>query len=156
MEVLPLNHRAKWTKNEEKQLLKETKMKIDINKIAENHKRTIGAIKFKLIRYVIDLIDIDPSITLEKLLEITNLSKDELFDGFKKVNYHYNEIEDDEIEEDKEDDDEIEEEEDENEDDEEDFKKDIKDIKKDISLILRLIMTSIFAVNIYFILIMKL
>lgn len=128
MEVAPLNHRAKWTKNEEKQLIKETKMKIDIKKIAENHKRTIGAIKFKLIRYVIDLIDIEPTITLKELLEITNLSKEELFDGFKKVNYHYEEF----IEE-----------------DEDDFKKDIKEIKRDISAILTIIITALFAVNIY-------
>ena len=47
----PENHRVKWTDNELKKLLKETKNKIDIETIANNHKRTIGSIKFKLFRY---------------------------------------------------------------------------------------------------------
>jgi len=132
MEVMPLNHRAKWTKKEEKQLLRETKMKIDIKKIAENHKRTIGAIKFKIIRSVIDLIDNNPTITLKKLLEITNLSKEELFDGFKQVNYHYEEDEEDD-----------------------DLKEDIKEIKSDISAIYNLIIASVISINIYFLLNIK-
>lgn len=132
--MVPANHRAKWTKNEEKQLLKETKMKIDIKKIAENHKRTIGAIKFKLVRFVIDLIDVEPTISLERLLEITNLSKEELFEGFKKVNYHFEEVVDD---------------------DEEivDENEDVYNMKKEILII---IMTTFFAVNIYFLMTMNL
>lgn len=127
--MVPANHRAKWTKNEEKQLLKETKMKIDIKKIAENHKRTIGAIKFKLVRFVIDLIDVEPTISLEKLLEITNLSKEELFEGFKKVNYHFEEVLDD--------------------DEEEEENNNMKEI-------IIIMMTILFAVNIYFLMNMDL
>lgn len=134
MEMVPANHRAKWTKNEEKQLLKETKMKIDIKKIAENHKRTIGAIKFKLVRFVIDLIDVEPTISLEKLLEITNLSKEELFEGFKKVNYHFEEVLDDDDEDD--------------EDDEEE--------NNNMKEIIIIMMTILFAVNIYFLMNMDL
>jgi len=141
MEMVPANHRAKWTKNEEKQLLKETKMKIDIKKIAENHKRTIGAIKFKLVRFVIDLIDVEPTISLERLLEITNLSKEELFEGFKKVNYHFEEVVEEIEEEDEEDDD---------EDDEDIINND------NIKEIIKVIMTTFFAVNIYFLMTMNL
>jgi len=90
MEHLPLNHRAKWTKTEQTQLLKETKMKIDINQIALNHKRTIGAIKFKLIRIAANLVDEHPSININKLIDITNLSKDDLLIGFNKIHLDFN------------------------------------------------------------------
>jgi len=136
MEMVPANHRAKWTKNDEKQLLKETKMKIDIKKIAENHKRTIGAIKFKLVRFVIDLIDVEPTISLKKLLEITNLPKEELFEGFKKVNYHFEEVLDD--------------------DDEDDEENDDEENNNNMKEIIIIMMTILFAVNIYFLMNMDL
>jgi hypothetical protein len=47
---MPINHRTKWTNEEFNQLLKETNNKLNIKKIAQNHKRTIEAIKFRLIR----------------------------------------------------------------------------------------------------------
>lgn len=57
MDINPDNHRSKWTNNEIKKLLEEVKNKIPIYKIADKHKRTIGAIKFKLIRHAIELIE---------------------------------------------------------------------------------------------------
>ncbi len=52
---MPINHRIKWTDDELNQLLRETNNKININKIADNHKRTVEAIKFKLFRHSIKL-----------------------------------------------------------------------------------------------------
>lgn len=86
MEILPENHRTKWTINETKKLMDDVKKKTPIYLIAEKHKRTVGAIKFKLIRYAIELINkkkIEPK--LNQITEITNLSKDDLLDGFKKL-----------------------------------------------------------------------
>ena len=94
---MPINHRAKWTNDEFNQLLIETNNKLNIEKIAQNHKRTIDAIKFRLIRYAIKLIDEEPNTSLKHIQELTNMSKEDLLEGFKKINYnyHYNEIEED-------------------------------------------------------------
>jgi hypothetical protein len=87
---MPINHRIKWTDDELNQLLRETNNKININKIADNHKRTVEAIKFKLIRHSIKLIDDNPlTISLKEIQKITNLSKNDLLDGFKKIKYNY-------------------------------------------------------------------
>lgn len=90
MEVaVPENHRAIWSNTEFKQLLKEVKKGLDFNTIANNHKRTIGAIKYKLIRYAIQLAEEDQTITLEHLCDITNLTKDDLVYGFEKLKFDY-------------------------------------------------------------------
>ncbi len=87
---MPINHRIKWTDDELNQLLIETNKKININKIADNHKRTVEAIKFKLIRYSIKLIEDNPlTISLKDIQKITNLSENDLLDGFKKIKYNY-------------------------------------------------------------------
>lgn len=92
MESYPNNHRAKWTDNETIKLLNEVKNKTPFHIIAENHQRTIGAIKYKLIRYAIDeMKDYDKELSMEYLMKLTNLSKDELLEGFKKLNFEYNE-----------------------------------------------------------------
>lgn len=95
---LPVNHRKQWSDTENKHLLNEVKNKTPIHLIAEMHKRTIGAIKYKLIRNVIDDIEelrecelnfvySDPPI--EYLSEITNLSKRDLLEGFAKIKFDY-------------------------------------------------------------------
>jgi len=79
-----LNKMRKWSNNEIKKLLVEIKNKIPIYKIANNHKRTITAIKFKLIHYAIELIKekkLQPN--LNDISKITNLSKKDLIAGFK-------------------------------------------------------------------------
>jgi hypothetical protein len=90
METFPTNHRAKWTDCEFKTLLYEVKRKTPFQDIAVNHKRTIGAIKYKLIRYAIDeMKENDKEFSIEHLMKITNLSKEELLEGFKKLNFNY-------------------------------------------------------------------
>jgi len=89
MSEVPENHRVKWSDSEFKKLLKEVKNKINIETIANNHKRTIGAIKFKLFRYAIELSEKDQSITLNELCHLTNLNKDELIEGFQKLKYEF-------------------------------------------------------------------
>lgn len=90
METFPTNHRAKWTDCEIKTLLYEVKRKTPFQDIAVNHKRTIGAIKYKLIRYAIDeMKENDKEFSIEHLMKITNLSKEELLEGFKKLNFNY-------------------------------------------------------------------
>lgn len=88
MENYPENHRVKWSDIETKLLYREAKFKLDLTHIANTHKRTIGAIKFKLIRYAIDLSKSDKSLTLDKLSEITNLPVDILIEGFEKLHYN--------------------------------------------------------------------
>lgn len=90
---MPINHRAKWTSEEFNELLKETNNKLNIKKIAQNHKRTIDAIKFRLIRYAVKLIDEEPTTSLKHIQELTNLSREDLLEGFEKIKYNYNEIE---------------------------------------------------------------
>lgn len=89
---MPLNHLAKWTNEEFNQLLKETNNKLNIKIIAKNHKRTIEAIKFKLIKYAVKLINEEPNTSLTHIQDLTNLSKDDLLKGFEKIHYNYNEI----------------------------------------------------------------
>jgi hypothetical protein len=92
METFPDNHRAKWTDCEINNLLSEVKKRTPFHIIAENHHRTIGAIKFKLIRYAIEeLKDNELSLSMDYLTRITNLSKEELLEGFKKLNFNYEE-----------------------------------------------------------------
>jgi hypothetical protein len=90
---MPINHRTKWTNEEFNQLLKETNNKLNIKKIAQNHKRTINAIKFRLIRYAVKLIDEEPNTSLKHIQELTNMSREDLLEGFEKIKYNYNEIE---------------------------------------------------------------
>jgi hypothetical protein len=99
---MPINHRTKWTNEEFNQLLKETNNKLNIKKIAQNHKRTIEAIKFRLVRYAVKLIDEEPNTSLKHICELTNLSREDLLEGFEKINYNYKEIEE-EVEEEVED-----------------------------------------------------
>lgn len=96
MEYFPDNHRTKWSDDEIKKLLHEIKKKTPFHQIAENHQRTIGAIKYKLIRYAIDEIkDNDNDLSIDYLMKITNLSREELLEGFKKLNFEYNDKSDD-------------------------------------------------------------
>jgi len=102
-EDMPINHRARWTDEELKTLLKEIKKNLDFNIIANNHKRTIGAIKYKLIRYAIDKGEKDQTLTLENLINMTKLSREDLLGGFEKLHYDYKYlIEDEKKEDDKE------------------------------------------------------
>lgn len=57
MEVLPDNHSYNWTNEELNNLIKAIKSKTPIHIIAKNHKRTVGAIKFKIIRYIASIIE---------------------------------------------------------------------------------------------------
>lgn len=94
MENLPENHRAKWTKKEFNNVIKAIKSKTPIYIIAKNHKRTVGAIKFKLIRYIITILEeSENDLTLEEIKEITNLSEEDLINGFKKLKFNYEIIE---------------------------------------------------------------
>ncbi len=87
MEIMPENHRAKWTAKEFLQLLKEVRSNMDINEIANNHMRTIGAIKYKLIRYAIQCSEENPDLSLKNLSKMTNLSIEDLKNGFEKLHY---------------------------------------------------------------------
>ncbi len=78
----PINNRAHWTDKETKQLIKEVKNNLNIEEISNIHKRTINAIKFKLIRYAIDLADTDQSLSLNDISKKTGLSINELKEGF--------------------------------------------------------------------------
>lgn len=92
METFPINHRAKWTDREINNLLDAVKKRTPFHIIAENHQRTIGAIKFKLIRYAIEeMKENELSLSMDYLTRITNLSKEELLEGFKKLNFNYEE-----------------------------------------------------------------
>ena len=91
---MPINHRMKWTNEEFNQLLKETSDKINIKKIAKNHKRTIGAIKYRLIRYAVKLIDEEPNTSLIHIQELTNMSRKDLLEGFEKIKFNYIEPDD--------------------------------------------------------------
>jgi hypothetical protein len=91
---LPINHRAPWTDKETKQLIKEIKNNLTIEEISNIHKRTINAIKYKLIRYAIDLADTDQSLSLNDISKKTGLSINELKEGFDKLHYNYEYMED--------------------------------------------------------------
>ncbi len=95
---MPDNHRMKWTDKENKQLLSEIQNKLSFREIAKNHKRTIGAIKYKIIRNVIsDLNDNRnykynfkyPEPSIEQIMKTTNLSKDDILDLFEKLKFDY-------------------------------------------------------------------
>jgi len=96
MNVIPDNHRKKWTETENNTLKNEIKCKIPFHIIAKNHKRTIGAIKYKLIRNAIaEINDVrnefsgNIDVSIEYLLTVTNLSKYELAEGLKKLKCNY-------------------------------------------------------------------
>jgi len=89
MEDYPENHRVRWTNRENIQLYKEVNNRIDLETIAKNHKRTIGAIKYKLIRYAIEMAETDETLTMQDLCNKTNLSRKILIEGFKKLKYDY-------------------------------------------------------------------
>ncbi len=91
---LPINHRAPWTDKETKQLIKEIKNNFSIENIANIHKRTINAIKYKLIRYAIDMADTDQTLSLNDISNKTGLSVMELKEGFDKLHYDYEYMED--------------------------------------------------------------
>jgi len=88
----PANHRTKWSITELELLLEEIKSGLSLEIIAEKHHRTIGAIKYKLYRHIIQLLKNNPSITMAHLIIITSLSKKEIIDGLKKLNYNYHDI----------------------------------------------------------------
>lgn len=90
MENYPENHRARWTNKENTQLYKEIKNNMDLETIADNHKRTIGAIKFKLIRYAIELAETDQTLSIYDLCNKTTLSREDLIEGFDKLKFDYN------------------------------------------------------------------
>jgi hypothetical protein len=89
------NHRARWTNKENLQLYKEARNHVDLETIANNHKRTICAIKYRLIRYAIEMADENEKLTLKDLCNKTNLSRKVLIEGFKKLKYNYDDLEDD-------------------------------------------------------------
>ena len=94
MESYPANHNTKWSSQEFKLLLKEIKKGIDIETIAKNHKRTISAIKYKLIRYAIELAEEDQTLNINDLCNITSLSREDLIKGFEKIHYDYKYLDD--------------------------------------------------------------
>lgn len=97
MDIYPTNHRAKWSDTEMMKLLSEVNKKTPFQTIADNHHRTIGAIKYKLIRYAIDEMKSSETVfSMNYLIKLTNLSKEELLEGFKKLNFIYENDENDE------------------------------------------------------------
>ena len=89
MEVTPLNHRARWTTSEFNQLIREINNGYSFDKIATIHERTVGAIKYKLIRWAIDMAEEDQLLTLEQLCKTTSLNRDDLLYGFEKLKFDY-------------------------------------------------------------------
>ena len=87
MELAPLNHRARWTTSEFNQLVREVNKGLSYENIANLHHRTIGAIKYKLIRWAIDLAEEDQSLSLKQLCDITTLNKEDLLYGFEKLKF---------------------------------------------------------------------
>lgn len=85
----PINHRAKWSITEVEILLEEVKTGLSFEIIAENHHRTIGAIKYKLYRYIIQLLKNNPRLEIDDLIKITSLTKEEIISGLDKLNYNY-------------------------------------------------------------------
>lgn len=89
MESYPANHNTKWSSQEFKLLLKEIKNGFDFEKIAKIHKRTINGIKYKLIRYAVELAEEDQTLNIKDLCNITSLSREDLIKGFEKIHYDY-------------------------------------------------------------------
>jgi hypothetical protein len=85
----PINHRAKWSITEVEILLEEVKSGLSFEIIAENHHRTVGAIKYKLYRYIIQLLKKEPNLKIDDLVKITSLTKEEIISGLQKLNYNY-------------------------------------------------------------------
>jgi len=85
----PSNHRTKWTITEVDILLEEVKSGLSFEIIANNHYRTVGAIKYKLYRYIIQLLKKNPKISIKELTKITSLNKEEILYGLDKLNYNY-------------------------------------------------------------------
>lgn len=85
----PINHRAKWSITEVEILLEEVKSGLSFEIIAENHHRTVGAIKYKLYRYIIQLLKNNPRLEIDDLIKITSLTKEEIISGLDKLNYNY-------------------------------------------------------------------
>ena len=108
MEVTPLNHRARWTTSEFNQLIREINNGYSFDKIANIHERTVGAIKYKLIRWAIDIAEEDQTVSLEQLCKTTKLNRDDLMYGFEKLKFDYEYLIDNENTEEKEEDDEYE------------------------------------------------
>lgn len=102
MEVTPLNHRARWTTSEFNQLIREINNGYSFDKIANIHERTVGAIKYKLIRWAIDMAEEDQSLTMEQLCKISKLNRDDLMYGFEKLKFDYEYLIDNENTEEKE------------------------------------------------------
>ena len=81
------NHGKYWTVKETKQLMKEIKI-MEINHIANIHKRTPNAIFLKLIKEASKIADeSEYDITLDDLSVITSLHPSKLLEGFKKISY---------------------------------------------------------------------
>jgi hypothetical protein len=122
MEVTPLNHRARWTTSEFNQLIREINNGYSFDKIATIHERTVGAIKYKLIRWAIDMAEEDQSLSMEQLCKITKLNRDDLMYGFEKLKFDYEYlINNENTEEKEEEDDDYEPEDDENEENNDDL-----------------------------------
>lgn len=86
MEIIPKNHRKKWSEIEVNQLLNEIKSKLSIEKIAKNHNRTVKAVIYKFIRHLIYLSN-DKKIKKIKL----NLNEEDLLIiGIPKMNLKLN------------------------------------------------------------------
>lgn len=99
MENIPENHKHYWTTEEDQSLYIEILNKKSIDIIAKNHKRTINAIKCRLIKNAISDINrwqkeysFNPPIN--HLMKITNLSKEEILEGLKKNKIDYNDYND--------------------------------------------------------------
>ena len=130
MEILPINQYKKWSESENKKLMTAVRAKKSLVEISKNHRRSINAIKLKIVKNMIEEIkyirefeyeykyliinsksnesnesnescmkykyigeDRDPS--LKYLMLLSNLSKFELLDGFKKLGFKYDYVEND-------------------------------------------------------------
>lgn len=106
--MLPNNHYKKWSNNENKKLMSAVKRKMSLVEIADNHGRSVNAIKLKIIKNMIEeieyireieykLVDYDKEInpSIKYLMTLSNLSKSELLQGFKKLGFDYYYVEND-------------------------------------------------------------
>jgi len=78
----PSGFGKKWTDDEEKLLLDELTKNIDINLIAEKHKRSLGGIKsrIRLIAYKMH----SNGISIEEIIKKTKIDKDDLMNTIEK------------------------------------------------------------------------
>lgn len=124
MEIFPINQYMRWTESENKKLMSAVRAKKSLVEISKNHGRSINAIKLKIVKNMIEEIkyirefeyeyeyliinsksnkssmdykyiseDRDPS--LKYLMLLSNLSRFELLDGFKKLGFKYDYVEND-------------------------------------------------------------